>query len=91
MESKYLIYNQSARNGVKRWLHKLHNGLRNMRYKISYRIYHPNEFVEKKYHVAVCAIFKNEALYLREWLEFNHLVGIEHFFLYNNFSDDDYL
>ena len=47
--------------------------------------------IEKKYNVSICAIFKNEAPYLREWIEFNHLVGIEHFYMYNNNSEDDYL
>lgn len=47
--------------------------------------------LKKKYKVSVCAIFKNEAPYLREWIEFNHIVGIEHFYLYNNNSEDDYL
>lgn len=49
------------------------------------------ETVEKKYKVSICAIFKNEALYLKEWIEFNHIAGIEHFYLYNNNSEDDYL
>lgn len=46
--------------------------------------------VKKKYKVAVCAIFKNEALYMREWIEYHRIVGVEHFYLYNNNSDDDY-
>lgn len=46
---------------------------------------------QKKYSVSVCSIFKNEAPYLREWIEFNHIVGIDHFYLYNNNSEDDYL
>ena len=44
-----------------------------------------------RYKVSVCAIFKNESPYLMEWIEFNHIIGIEHFYLYNNNSDDDYL
>jgi hypothetical protein len=46
--------------------------------------------ISPKYNVAVAAIFKNEAPYLREWIEFNHLVGVEHFYLYNNNSEDSY-
>lgn len=46
---------------------------------------------QKKYNVAVCTIFKNEAPYLKEWIEFNLIAGIEHFYLYNNNSEDDYL
>jgi hypothetical protein len=35
-------------------------------------------------------MFKNEATYLQEWLEFHRLVGVEKFILYNNESTDDY-
>jgi hypothetical protein len=37
-----------------------------------------------KYHLAIAAIFKNENAYLREWIEFHHLVGFDHFYLYDN-------
>ncbi len=41
-------------------------------------------------HLAVCAIFRNEAPYLQEWIAFHHLAGVDHFHLYQNRSDDDY-
>ena len=44
-----------------------------------------------KMDLAVCAIFQNEAPYLKEWLEFHKLQGVEHFYLYNNNSEDDYM
>lgn len=40
--------------------------------------------------LAICAIFRNEAPYLREWIEFHRLMGVERFFLYQNRSDDDW-
>lgn len=40
-----------------------------------------------KYNVTVHAIFKQENQFLREWLEYHLLVGVEHFFLLNH--DDD--
>lgn len=43
-----------------------------------------------KYYLSICAIFKNESEYLREWIEFHRLMGVDHFYLYNNLSDDDY-
>lgn len=43
-----------------------------------------------KYYLSICAIFRNEADYLREWIEFHRLMGVEHFYLYNNLSDDNY-
>lgn len=43
-----------------------------------------------RYEVAIGAYFKNEARYLDEWLAFHHGVGVTHFYLYNDGSDDDY-
>jgi hypothetical protein len=42
----------------------------------------------KKYKLSVCALFKNEARYLREWIEYHRMIGVEHFYLYNNGSRD---
>jgi hypothetical protein len=44
-----------------------------------------------EHRLAVCAIFKNEAPFLGDWLLFHAGVGVDHFFLYNNESDDDFL
>lgn len=44
-----------------------------------------------KYEVSLCLIFKNEAPYLKEWLEYHLLIGVDHFYLYNNFSEDNYI
>jgi hypothetical protein len=41
-------------------------------------------------YLSVCAIYRDEAPYLEEWIEFHRLVGVEHFFLYNNESVDDH-
>lgn len=41
--------------------------------------------------LAVCAIFKDEALYLQEWLTFHHGIGVDHFYLYNDASSDNFL
>jgi hypothetical protein len=40
------------------------------------------------HYLSVCAIYRNEADYLREWIEFHRLVGAERFFLYDNRSED---
>lgn len=44
----------------------------------------------KKHNVSICAIFKNEAPYLKEWIEFHRLIGVDHFYLYNLSSTDRY-
>ena len=46
--------------------------------------------VGKVFQLAACLIFKNEAGYLKEWLDFHRLVGFEKFFLYNNNSNDNF-
>ncbi len=47
--------------------------------------------VEKfKYKVSVASVFKDEGPYLREWIEYYLLLGVEHFYLYNNHSTDDF-
>lgn len=43
-----------------------------------------------KHELSICTIFQNEADYLREWIEFHKLVGVQHFYLYNNLSNDNY-
>lgn len=45
---------------------------------------------EYEFHLALCAIFQNEADYLKEWIEFHKLVGVQHFYLYNHLSQDHY-
>lgn len=43
------------------------------------------------YELAIGTIFRNDAKYLKEWIEFHRLLGVDHFFLYNHLSDDDFL
>ena len=45
----------------------------------------------KRYDISICAIFKNESPYMCEWIEFHNMIGVDHFYLYNNFSEDNYL
>ena len=42
------------------------------------------------HELAVCAIFREEAPFLDEWLTFHAGVGVTHFYLYNNYSTDDF-
>lgn len=42
----------------------------------------------KKYFLGVAAIMKNEKPYLKEWLEYHRLQGVEHFYLCDNGSTD---
>lgn len=42
-----------------------------------------------KYYFSICAIFKDESLSLKEWIEYHRLIGVDHFYLYNNNSTDN--
>ena len=48
--------------------------------------YKPSKF---KYNLAIVAIMKNEGPYLKEWIEFHKLLGVEKFYLYDNESKDE--
>jgi hypothetical protein len=41
-------------------------------------------------YLSIVAIYRDEAVYLREWVEFHRVVGVERFFLYDNFSIDEH-
>lgn len=46
---------------------------------------------KKKYRISICGIFKNESNFLKEWIEYHLMIGVDHFYMYNNNSEDDYL
>lgn len=52
--------------------------------------YNPPVKSSKKQDIAMCAIFQNEAPYLKEWIEFHKLVGVKKFYLFNNLSSDHF-
>ena len=51
---------------------------------------HEEQNCERKYNLSVCALFKNEAPFLKEWIEYHLLVGVDHFYLYDLGSNDKY-
>ncbi|MEU1226610.1 glycosyltransferase family 92 protein [Streptomyces sp. NPDC005828] len=54
----------------------------------------PGEGVTPERHfpldLAIGCTFRNEARFLREWIEFHRLMGVQRFFLVDDRSDDDY-
>ena len=89
-ENKYFIFDQPMKFGLKYIVKRCYYAFIAALYKVRMSaISVPVK--EKKYKVSICAIFKNEGPYLKEWIEFNHIVGVEHFYLYNNNSEDDYV
>lgn len=44
-----------------------------------------------QYQIAACLMFQNETFFLKEWIEYHKMLGIEHFYLFNNASTDNYM
>lgn len=89
-ENKYFIYDKPRKIDIKYFLRFCFVKIENIFYRICYILSRGN-FEKKKYNVTICAIFKNEARYLIEWIEYHIIIGIDHFYMYNNNSNDDYL
>lgn len=43
-----------------------------------------------EYEISIAAIFRDEARFLKEWIEYHRMIGVEHFYLYNHCSQDHY-
>lgn len=42
-----------------------------------------------KYQVSIVCIVKNESPYISEWIRYHQSIGVDHFYIYDNDSDDD--
>lgn len=42
-----------------------------------------------EYNISACCIFKDEGRFLKEWIDYHRLIGIEHFYIYDNMSSDN--
>jgi hypothetical protein len=49
----------------------------------------PIQFVAERSKIVLCAIVKNEARYLVEWICHHKQIGIDHFYIYDNESSDE--
>ena len=56
--------------------------------KLEYQLERIMPELYKKYGLSICVIVKNEGEYIREWIEFHRIVGVEHFYIYDNDSSD---
>lgn len=45
---------------------------------------------QPKYYLSIGAMFRDEGRFLEEWVEYHLMVGVEHFYLYNNNSTDNW-
>ena len=89
-EDKYFIFDRAKDVNLKYILKIFLSRILGFYYKLLMYFLRPQDNRKNKYNVSICAIFKNESKYIKEWIEFHKIVGIEHFYMYNNFSEDDY-
>lgn len=89
-ENKYFIFD-SPMYPRQYYLRRIKYTILSGWHKLLLNLIRPTKVEKKKYYTAICAIFKNEALYFKEWLEYHKIIGVEHFYLYNNLSDDNYM
>ncbi|MFZ4099752.1 MAG: glycosyltransferase family 92 protein [Chlamydiia bacterium] len=47
-------------------------------------------WAQAPHKLAIASKFRNEAPFLREWIEYHRLMGVGHFWLYNDRSTDDW-
>ena len=90
-EDKYLIYDRPIKINIISVIKSIFFKYKSIYYKNILNIFHPKYDRKTKYKVCICAIFRDEALYLKEWITYQKIIGVEHFYLYNNFSEDNYL
>ncbi len=48
-----------------------------------------HKYINYIYKVSIVAIIKNEADYLDEWINYHKLIGVDHFYIFNNESTDN--
>lgn len=89
--NKYFIYDIPRKHGIVFFLKYILAFIYNIVCHLALFLYKRTErVVVYKYKLSICAIFKNEASFMREWILYHQMLGVEHFYLYNNFSTDDY-
>lgn len=93
IENKFLIHDRPIILNFKYLVKKLLSEIFGLIYPILLwlnRLINGQSKFDKKYNVTICAIFKDEAISLKEWIDYHLIIGIEHFYLYNNFSKDNF-
>lgn len=88
-ENNRFIFDGPKKLGIKYYVRYVIACLEDMSYKMLFHFRRPINY-DKKYRFSICSIFKNEGPYLKEFVEYHLLMGFEHFYLYNNNSDDNY-
>ncbi|WP_371291858.1 glycosyltransferase family 92 protein [Bacteroides sp.] len=87
---KNFVFDKSIKIDYKYFIKRLLLPFWDVFYSVLIKLNTPKKKYPRKYQLVICAIFKNEAIFLKEWIEYHRIIGVEHFYLYNNFSNDEY-
>jgi hypothetical protein len=88
-ENKRFIFDGEKKYGLGFFVNYLKAFGENLFLKTFFYFKSPIKY-NKNYRFSILSIFKNEAPYLKEFIEYHMLIGFEHFYLYNNNSEDNY-
>lgn len=90
-ENKFFIFDKPRKISVINCIKSVVTFVESIFYKMFLVFFVHARKNTKKYYVSICGIFKDEAPYLKEWIEYHKVIGVNHIYLYNNNSSDDYL
>lgn len=79
-----------VKNSIRDWFRRLRRSVNAATAGISGALTKAVEEYRIRHELAICLKFKNAGRYLKEWIEFHRLVGVEHFYLYNHKSEDHF-
>lgn len=82
-------YDRPIRKNLKYKINIIKSHFYDIYYELYLNLYSVKE-PQHNYYLSICGIFKNEAPFLKEWIEYHLLIGVNHFYLYNNNSEDNY-
>ena len=86
---KMFIFDRPVWKGKRYFVDRIKSYFYDLFYKMLLRLF-PVKDKDNIYNLSLCSIFKNEAPFLVEWLEYHLLIGVDHFYLYNNNSTDEF-
>ncbi len=88
-ENKYIIYDRPVVKNAKYYFRLALMVSVELFFKLLFL--KKKKFEPKKYHISICSCFKDEAPFIKEWIEYHLMIGVDHFYLYNNNSTDGYM
>ena len=88
-EQMFVRYKECVFNGFISCYKGMHSD--QLTNRINNSQYLPKDSLRKNNYISICASFKNSSEHLKEWLQHHIELGVEHFYLYDEGSNDNYV